>query len=123
MFVAKNGTVENLTEKDGRYDGSIAPVNTATTEFIWTINTGVMQRRCCGGGCGRSQGVFGPNGNASTGMVDTARAVDGEGKGFVPNLSLIHASHGAYGVEVKPFAPMRLCRLRLLTIIALRFRS
>lgn len=115
LFVAKNGTVENLTEKDGRYGGSIAPVNTATTEFIWTINTGGNATSVIAAAVAAGHKVYlGLNGNASTGMVDTARAVDGEGKGFVPNLSLIHASHGAYGVEVKPFAPNAIVSVKAL---------
>ena len=105
LFVAKNGVVQNLDERDGRFGGSISPSGTATTVFTWTINEGGNATSVITSAVAAGHKVyFGLNGSDSTGMVDTARVVDGQGKGFVPNIPDNHGTHGIYGVEAKAFA-------------------
>ena len=105
LFVAKNGAVPNLNERDGRFGGTISPSNTAATEFIWTINANGNATQSIKAALAEGHKVyFGLNGAISAGMVDTARAVDAQGKGFVPNLAVNH-SHGIYAVEVSAFGP------------------
>lgn len=107
LFVEKNGTVENLTEKDGRFGGFIAPTDTKTTEFLWTINANGNATNAINSAIAAGHKVyFGLNGDATSGMIDVKRAVDDEGKGFTPNVRLKHDTHGIYGVEVQPYNPL-----------------
>lgn len=123
LFLAKNGVVDNLNERSNaqyketgtRYGGTMSPANTATTEFTWTINTGVNATDAIENAIAAGYEVyFGLNGNASTGMIDVSRAVDSEGKGFVPNLDDNHATHGIYGVKVDAYKPNTITSVKLI---------
>ena len=105
LFVAKNGVVPNLNERDGRFGGTISPSNTAATEFIWTINangnaTQTIQAALTAG----HKVYFGLNGALNAGAVDPTRAADAQGNGFAPNLAVNH-THAIYAVEVNAFGP------------------
>ena len=104
LYISKNGVVENLDERDCRFGGTIEPLNTATTEFTWTINAGGNATQVINSARASGHRVyFGLNGAVNSGMIDTGRAVDSDGKGFIPNLTTQHF-HGIYGVEAKAYA-------------------
>ena len=114
LFLAKDGVVDNLNERSNasfsktgtRYGGTISPANEATTQFTWTINTGVNATDSIHAAVAAGYEVyFGLNGAATNNMIDVTRAVDAEGKGFVPNLGSNHASHKIYGVKVNAYTP------------------
>ena len=102
LYHVANGTiVDNNTH---RYDGTMSPLDTPTTEFVWTITekasiTDVFDLAQQDG----HQVCFGINGPIVDGKITVERAFGENQAGFVPTHKIAGSAQEAYAIYLESF--------------------
>ncbi len=102
LYHVANGTIVN--NNDNRFDGTISPLDTPTTEFVWTITekasiTDVFDLA----EEADYQVYFGINGPLVDGKITAERAFGENNAGFVPTHKITGSAQEAYAIHIESF--------------------